>query len=209
MEKSRGKRGRPRGFDLLEVQAATTEVFWEKGYAGASLDDLASAADVARPSLYAALGDKRTMYLGMLQRSEERVAEAVEALLAPSLPLRAGMLAVYQRAIDFYVLGDAPKGCPAICTAPAEAFEDPEVRAALARYLARLDQIFQKRFAIALSAKEMPQGADPVALGALASAAMQSLSLRARAGVSRADLIAFAAASVALLAPDQDASFFQ
>lgn len=209
MEKAQRTRGRPRGFDLREVQAATTSVFWEKGYAGASLDDLASAADVARPSLYAALGDKRSMYLGMLQRSEARISEEAARLLSSSLAVRAGLLAVYHRAIDIYLMGDAPRGCPALCTAPAEAFEDPDVRAALARLLERLDQIFQKRFTIALAAKEMPQGADPVALGALAAAVMQSLALRARAGASRAELIAFAAASAALLAPDQDASLFQ
>jgi len=38
-------------------------VFWRNGYDGTSLDDLVAATGMNRPSLYAAFGDKRDLYL--------------------------------------------------------------------------------------------------------------------------------------------------
>ena len=48
-------RGRPRQYDPERALADAAKVFWKKGYAGTSLDDLAAATGMNRPSLYAAL----------------------------------------------------------------------------------------------------------------------------------------------------------
>src|SRR5262245_49224065 len=50
--------GRPRGFITEEVLDRVRTVFTAKGFAAASLDELAAAAGLNRPSLYAAFGDK-------------------------------------------------------------------------------------------------------------------------------------------------------
>ncbi|MFX9646043.1 TetR/AcrR family transcriptional regulator, partial [Acinetobacter baumannii] len=67
-ENSRRQRGRPREFDPDEVLDKVRAVFEEKGFAGASLDDLAAAAGLNRPSLYAAFGDKEQLYIHALRR---------------------------------------------------------------------------------------------------------------------------------------------
>jgi AcrR family transcriptional regulator len=81
-------RGRPRAFEPSDALDALTKVFWTHGFAAASLDALAASAGVNRPSLYAAFGDKRTMYL----RAIEKVAAGLEAsmtrVLAGDRPLR-------------------------------------------------------------------------------------------------------------------------
>jgi len=46
--------------------ARAADVFWKQGYDGTSLDDLAAATGMNRPSLYAAFGDKRALYLKTL-----------------------------------------------------------------------------------------------------------------------------------------------
>ncbi len=46
-------------------------VFWEKGYDGASLQDLLKAMKIARGSLYKAFDDKRAIYLATLDRYDE------------------------------------------------------------------------------------------------------------------------------------------
>ena len=40
--------------------------FWKTGYAGTSLDDIAAATGMNRPSLRAAFGDKHAIYLKAL-----------------------------------------------------------------------------------------------------------------------------------------------
>ena len=65
---ARRPRGRPRGFDQAEVLARVRRVFMDKGYSATSLDDLAEAACLNRPSLYAAFGNKEQLYLHALRQ---------------------------------------------------------------------------------------------------------------------------------------------
>ena len=71
----RRKRARPpaRVRSRRCVLSAASERFRTRGYAGTSLDDLVDATGLARPSLYAAFGDKRALYLAALDRTIERV----------------------------------------------------------------------------------------------------------------------------------------
>ena len=54
--------GRPRGFDTDTALAAIMDVFWAKGFEGASMRDLVDRTGLKKGSLYAAFGDKRAMY---------------------------------------------------------------------------------------------------------------------------------------------------
>jgi AcrR family transcriptional regulator len=63
-------RGRPREFDIDEALAAALRVFWARGYDGASLNDLTEAMGITRPSLYAAFGNKETLFCKSLDLYE-------------------------------------------------------------------------------------------------------------------------------------------
>ncbi|MCP2256205.1 transcriptional regulator, TetR family [Prauserella aidingensis] len=47
------------------------DVFWDKGYAGTSLEDLLAASGLGKGSLYGAFGDKRTLFLRVLREYDE------------------------------------------------------------------------------------------------------------------------------------------
>ena len=72
--------GRPRTFDESEVLLAAMKVFWAKGYDGASLKDLTKAMGISGPSMYAAFGDKRELYLKTIDRYAD--VDACEPVLA-------------------------------------------------------------------------------------------------------------------------------
>lgn len=190
-------RGRPRTFDDAAVLAALLEVFWDKGFAAASVDDLERAAGIGRPSLYAAFGDKRTMYLRALAAFEARMAGHLAPALDPSVPLRSGMRDFLMRALDIYAGSPrVQRGCLVFGTAAAEAPDDPGIRATLAAAVERLDSVLQARFAAAARQGELRTGASAGGLAAATAALLHSLALRARAGISRARLIEFIDAGV-------------
>ncbi len=57
------KIGRPRSFDYEEALSQAMNVFWEKGFNGASIRDLTKAMGIPAPSLYSAFGDKQELFL--------------------------------------------------------------------------------------------------------------------------------------------------
>jgi AcrR family transcriptional regulator len=59
---------RPREFDRDQALDRAMRVFWAKGYAWTSTDDLLAAMKIGRQSLYNAFGDKRKLYLEALDR---------------------------------------------------------------------------------------------------------------------------------------------
>lgn len=123
-------------YDRDTALRAIRDVFWERGFSATSLDDIAAAAGMNRPSLYGALGGKREMYLAALRMfSVESGREMQKALEAPTL--RAALEAFYVGAIREYVSGKAgPRGCLVICTAVVEATGDATIRSALGESLA-------------------------------------------------------------------------
>jgi len=54
--------GRKREFDKEKALQAAMLVFWEKGYAGASLADLTANMGINKPSMYAAFGNKEQLH---------------------------------------------------------------------------------------------------------------------------------------------------
>ena len=194
------QRGRPRAYDRDVALGAIRDVFWERGFAGTSLDDIAAAAGMNRPSLYGAFGDKREMYLAALQLfAVESGRELQKALEAPTL--REALEAFYSRAIQDYLSGDgSPRGCLVVCTAVTEATCDPAIRSALAAILAEVDAVVAARIARAQAEGHRSMSGDAKVLARVATSVLHSMALRARAGARRSELMTIARATAELIA---------
>src|SRR5690349_5468094 len=73
--------GRPREFDLDERLDRAMRVFWRLGYEGAGLAELTEAMGISRPSLYAAYGNKETLFRKAVERYAAGPARHVEEAL--------------------------------------------------------------------------------------------------------------------------------
>src|SRR3979411_2475458 len=102
--------GRPRSFDAGKALGRAVEVFWRKGYEGASLSDLTKAMGINRPSLYAAFGDKESLFRKVLDRYDSGPAAYVrEALKQPTA--RAVVEKLMEGAADSATASGNPRGC--------------------------------------------------------------------------------------------------
>src|SRR5215470_10428762 len=103
-------RGRPRSFDLDEALDSALHLFWQKGYEGASLSDLTGAMGINRPSLYAAFGNKESLFRKVLDRYANGPADYVRhALDQPTA--RAVAEALLYGAADRLANSAHPRGC--------------------------------------------------------------------------------------------------
>ena len=80
--------GRPRAFNTEGTLARARDLFWTRGYAATSVQDLVDGLAVQRGSLYGAFGDKRSLYLqAVALYSRENRVHLQEALATdPVLP---------------------------------------------------------------------------------------------------------------------------
>ena len=192
------RRGRPRAYDPAQALARAADTFWKAGYAGTSLDDLSEATGMNRPSLYAAFGDKRDLYLKTLEHYREESRALAHAALAGDPPLRVFLKRFYDKALELY-LDDGPRGCYSIGTAATVAAVDDQVRAFLADSMRSTDSFLKHQIEKAKQRGEIAQEADPAALAYLASGTLHTLAVRARAGLPRKELDALADAAIGVI----------
>ncbi len=193
-------RGRPRAFDEAAVKAAALEAFWTDGFTGVSLDDLTAATGVARPSLAAAFGSKRDLYLASVECFVAQLGAMARTAMTGEKPLREELTAFYDGAMRLYLSGKVPRGCLAICTLPAEAARDEEIRKTLKGVIEGTDAAIRGRFELAQRKRELKGAVDAGALAQMASSLLFSLAVRARAGIERRELKAMIQGGVELLA---------
>ncbi len=179
--------GRPRAFEAGAALTHVMEAFWKDGFAATSLDDLSAATGLNRPSLYGAFGDKRALYVQAYRRYREHVRDAFAPLFAEKAPLRDKLRRILLAALDLYLSGEeGPRGCFTVLSASSDAVSDPEIRKIVVEAIDSTDRAFERLFEAARAAGELPAEADPRRLARVASAAVHTLSIRARARIPRA-----------------------
>ncbi len=187
VQKPKAKRGRPRAYVPEDALSRVMDVFWDNGFAATSLDDLSAATGMNRPSLYAAFGDKRTLYRKALDAYRALSRIQMKDALAPERPLREALARFYEIAIAIYSSAGekGARGCFAIGTALTEAVTDSEIRAELAQSLHRLDNTLEARIRLGQQRGDIDADANPAQLGQIASAMLYLLAIQARVGETR------------------------
>jgi AcrR family transcriptional regulator len=192
--------GRPRQYDAEQALRQALEVFWHNGYANTSLDLLAQAMNMNRPSIYAAFGNKHELYLQAVAHYRARIRTSIHEALFSAPSLREALHNVYTRALKTYAPdGKAPLGCFLISTATTEAAGDTEIQKELAAVLRELDQMFAERFQRAIEHEELDRNTDPSTLAQMATSLLYSLSIKARSGIPKPELEALVASFLTFL----------
>jgi TetR/AcrR family transcriptional regulator, transcriptional repressor for nem operon len=76
-------------FDRNEVLDRAMALFWTRGYEATSIQDLVEATSINRGSIYATFGDKKGLFLAVLDHYSEKIAKPTMTALADPDPRRA------------------------------------------------------------------------------------------------------------------------
>src|SRR5436853_7667505 len=89
------RRGRPRAYEPDVALGRALDLFRKDGFAATSLDDLSAATGMNRPSLYAAFGDKRALYIKSYSRYRDDARAAMLNLFRDEMPIRKRLERIY------------------------------------------------------------------------------------------------------------------
>lgn len=190
--------GRPRSFDRDAAVGRFVDLFWSRGYAGTSVDELQALIGVKRGSFYAAFGDKDGAYLAALERYVSvTTATNLEILSGTGSP-RAG-LAAFLRFAGRFLSDNRGRGC-LLLTAIAQ---PPPVGEVAAAALRKTSASLMSRVAAAARAAakrgELGSAESPEGIGAYVIGVLLGLNAMARTGSRPRTIRAMAETAAALL----------
>jgi len=185
--KSSGRMGRPRSFDIDRALDRALQVFWRKGYEGTSLSDLTKAVGVNRPSLYAAFGDKEALFRKALDRYlNGPAAYTQKALKEPTA--RAVVERLLRGAADLNTAQRNPGGCLTVQGALACGEAGDSIRQELAAYRAAGEAALRRRFQRAKSEGDLPATVNSVDLAGYVATIVYGMAVQAAGGATREKL---------------------
>ena len=182
-----GQVGRPRCFDTNEALDAALQVFWKKGYEGASLSDLTRAMEIERPSLYATFGNKEELFRKVLDRYACTISEfATEALNQPTA--RAVVERLLMGNVDAIANPQSPAGCLLVSAALSGGDESEAIQRELKARRRAAETALRKRLQQARAEGDLPADANPGDLASFVFTVAHGMAVRAKSGATRAEL---------------------
>jgi TetR/AcrR family transcriptional regulator, transcriptional repressor for nem operon len=154
-------RGRPRSFDVEAAVERAMGVFWSHGYHATALPDLLRATRLSRGSLYAAFGDKHSLFLRALDRYIADAVARMDRELDIGADPVAGLRAYLAGYVDRTSGANGRRGCLLVATAMELGGQDAQV----GRRIASFFKVMEARVAAALSraaaVRKLADGVEP------------------------------------------------
>ncbi len=178
--------GRPREFNENEALESAMQVFWVKGYDGASLGELTSAMGLSKSSLYDTFGSKHELFIAAVERYKDTAQSDFAATLEGDLPAREAIETVFN---DFvaHATGER-RGCFLNKCVVERGPDDSEADACVKEGMARVEQAFRSAVRRGQETGDIATRHDAPALARYLNAGFQGLVVMSKAGASRAEL---------------------
>ena len=181
------KMGRPREFSEAEALDAAMRVFWEKGYEGASLDNLTRAMGINRSSLYSTFGDKEALF----RRVVGRYGQGPMSFLQDALNQRTarGVIeSLLHGTVSFLSDSSHPKGCLTLQGGLTCGTGSEQVKQVLIDWRKNGLAQLQKRLQQARSEGDLPRSVDPGPLARYVFILVNGLGVQAVNGATSTEM---------------------
>jgi AcrR family transcriptional regulator len=176
-----------RQFDADVALDRALEVFWARGYEGATLPELTEAMGINRPSLYAAFGNKEQLFRKALDRYQTGpMSFLAEALKKPTA--RAVVEAIFSGFVRMQCDRVKARGCLVVSGALACGEDAETVRRDLAQLRQAIVTALRDRFRRAVQDGDLPQGTDCATLARYTATVLGGMAVQAASGTTEKEL---------------------
>lgn len=176
-------RGRPKSFCPDRALENAMQLFWQRGYEAASLQDLQAATGLSRSSLYQTYPSKQAWFVAAFSRYvAQRRALLLEQLDASASPLafiRERLLSV----LEDDGPGGVPRGCMLVNVANEFSLSEPALVPVLQQATAGVCQVFEEALARAVACGELRNGQDLAARAGYLQCVMSGLRTQVKSAV--------------------------
>ncbi len=194
-------RGRPRSFDRDAALGRAMELFWERGYEDTSLDDLTRVMRINPSSLYATFGDKEQLYRAALRCYLTHSRNHIWRVLEEKIPTRRALGRLLESVATEITRSGQPSGCMLSLAIMQGSTETAALRASIARLRKKSLAAVHSRIKHGIATGDMPRRSNPSALAGFFMSVLQGMSVQARDGASRRDLIQIARSAMRAFEP--------
>ncbi|XPF94365.1 TetR/AcrR family transcriptional regulator [Colwellia sp. RE-S-Sl-9] len=120
--------GRKKSFDEKTALNAAMDVFWQKGYVGASLTDLTTRMGINKPSMYSAFGNKETLFVKATQcYIDTKIQPHIKFLFEEGITLKQRLKNHMMSIVSMQCASEQSKGCYlALCQSELISGDIPE-----------------------------------------------------------------------------------
>ncbi|WP_028926639.1 TetR/AcrR family transcriptional regulator [Pseudonocardia acaciae] len=191
------ERGRPRAFDRRVALRRAMEVFWEHGYEGASIHQLTAAMGINAPSLYAAFNCKEVLFREAVALYDELEGAPLREPLAEEPTAREAVAGLLRAGAIAYTAPGKPNGCMIVLAATTYTPKTEGIRDYLAEQRRASTAALRERLERAVAEGDLSPDVDAGAVAAYYSTVLHGMSVQARDGAGRAELLAVADAAMA------------
>ncbi|OLF55845.1 TetR/AcrR family transcriptional regulator [Pseudomonas chlororaphis] len=134
---------RAKEFEPEEVADSAMQVFWQRGYAATSIQDLVEGTGLSRSSLYNAFESKNGLYQQALRRYHQ-LTEVNVALLSQAEPAPALVRQLLMRIVEDEMGDTRQRGCLVANATLELAGQDPAVAALVSQNFQRLERALEQ-----------------------------------------------------------------
>lgn len=197
------KRGRPRTFDIDDAIEKAMRLFWMKGYQGTTIPDLTAALGINRPSLYAAFGDKESLFKLALDRYRKDPASYLNRALAMPTAFET-FQSLLHGVVDLLTDRNNPGGCLFVCGALAGGEASAPILDEMKKRRLEGEREIRKRFEQAVKNGDLARTTDVKSLAKFAATQMWGLSVQSMNGSRKKELLAAAELAIKAFPADRN-----
>ena len=192
-------RGRPRSFNRDHALQRIMQVFWEKGYEAAQLNDLTAAVGITPPSFYAAFGSKEAAFREAVDLYVATAGSGALRALEEGATARASIRAMLVASIDTALSAPQSGGCLLVLSVVNCQIETEPLRDLLKHIRKDTERHILARLQRGVAEGDLPGSSNVQVLANYYATIMQGLSMQARDGATREELEALLAPSMTAL----------